>query len=157
MVVHIIAVGKLKERFWRDAEAEYVKRLQVFAKVYFHELKEEVFDVKSNSQIIKAKEAEKIKSILEKYTDAFVIMLDEKGKNFTSVEFSKKIENIKQIHSTIVLVLGGPLGLEGSIVQLSHLKLSLSSFTFTHQMARVFILEQLYRACMISAGRTYHY
>jgi 23S rRNA (pseudouridine1915-N3)-methyltransferase len=154
----LICLGKLKESFWREAEAEYLKRLQVFVKVEIVELKEESFDEKNSTEIIKSKEAEKIKSALEKTKDAVVIVLDEHGKQFSSVAFSKHLfELVNRGSGEFVFIIGGPLGLDDSILKIANLKLSFSSFTFTHQMIRVFLFEQIYRVMMIEAGRQYHY
>ncbi|MFA6424120.1 MAG: 23S rRNA (pseudouridine(1915)-N(3))-methyltransferase RlmH [Candidatus Magasanikbacteria bacterium] len=154
----LICLGKLKESFWREAEEEYLKRLQAFAKVEILELKEESFDEKTSSDIIKTKEAEKIKNALEKTKGAYVIVLDEHGKQFSSVDFSKKLSGLSNEGiSEIIFIIGGPRGLDQSILQLANLKLSFSAFTFTHQMMRVFLWEQIYRAFMISGGRQYHY
>ncbi len=154
----LICLGKLKESFWREAEAEYLKRLQVFAKIEIVELKEESFDEKTSPEIIKLKEAEKIKSVLDKTKDAFVIILDEHGKQFSSVAFSKHLFELANRGSgEFVFIIGGPLGLDDSILKIANLKLSFSTFTFTHQMIRVFLFEQIYRAMMIEAGRQYHY
>lgn len=154
----LICLGKLKESFWKEAEAEYLKRLQAFAKVEVIELKEESFDEKNSAEIIKIKEAEKIKSALNKIKDAFVVVLDEHGKQFSSVAFSKHLfELAGRGNGEFVFIIGGPLGLDDSILKIANLKLSFSSFTFTHQMIRVFLFEQIYRAMMIEAGRQYHY
>lgn len=156
--IKLICLGKLKESFWRDAESEYLKRLQTFAKIEIIELKEESFDEKNSPETIKSKEAEKIKNILEKNNQAFIIALDENGKQFSSKDFSKKIDGLCVNGETeILFIIGGPRGLDRSILQLAKLTLSFSSFTFTHQMIRVFLWEQLYRAFMISNGRQYHY
>ncbi len=156
--IKLVCLGKLKESFWREAEAEYLKRLQAFAKVEVIELKEESFDDKTSVEIIKSKEAEKIKSVLEKIKDTFVVVLDEHGKQFSSVAFSKYLfETIGSGTGEFVFIIGGPLGLDESILKIANLKLSFSSFTFTHQMIRVFLFEQIYRAMMIEAGRQYHY
>lgn len=154
----LICLGKLKESFWREAEAEYLKRLQAFAKVEVIELKEESFDEKTSIEIVKFKEAEKIKNALEKMKDPFVIVLDEHGKQFSSVSFSKYLfEAVNRGSGEFVFIIGGPLGLDESILKIANLKLSFSSFTFTHQMMRVFLFEQIYRTMMIEAGRQYHY
>jgi 23S rRNA (pseudouridine1915-N3)-methyltransferase len=157
ITIHLIVLGKLKETYWKEAEKEYLKRLQPFGKIIIHEIKEESFTEKDPVEFVKAKEAEKIKSTLESIKGAFVIVLDEHSKQLSSVEFSKKLEDLQHQNSTFVFVVGGPLGLANSIIDMAELKLSLSSLTFTHQMVRVILLEQLYRACMISANRKYHY
>lgn len=156
--IKLVCLGKIKEKYWQAAEAEYLKRLSAFAKVEIIELKEESFDEKIPTQMIKEKEAKLLKNALNKYQDAFLVVLDERGKQFSSVEFSKKISDLALGgNSNFVFVIGGPLGLDESIIKMAKLKLSFSFFTFTHQMVRVFLLEQIYRAFMISAGRQYHY
>lgn len=156
--IKLICLGKLKESYWREAEAEYLKRLQSFAKLEIVELKEESFDDKTPIHIIKLREAEKIKSAIEKIKDAFIIVLDEHGKQFSSVVFSNYLfDIISRGTGEFVFIIGGPLGLDESVLKIANLKLSFSSFTFTHQMMRVFLFEQVYRAMMIEAGRQYHY
>jgi len=156
--LHIITLGKLKEKYWWEAEAEYLKRLNPYFKMEIIELKEESFSEKDKPEQIKRKEAEKIKNVLEKIKGAFIIALDEHGKAFSSVQFAEQIKKITTGQTNnIIFVIGGPLGLDESILQSANLKLSLSAMTFTHQMARIFLLEQIYRAAMINAGRKYHY
>lgn len=156
--IAVVCLGKLKEKFWREAQVEYLKRLSGFAKLEIVELKEESFDGKISAQLIKEKEAQILKNALSKFQDAFVVVLDERGKQFSSVEFSKKLSDLALSGSSnFVFVIGGPLGLDESILKMAKLKLSFSTFTFTHQMIRVFLLEQVYRALMIQAGRQYHY
>ncbi len=156
--IHIITLGKLKETYWREAEQEYLKRLKPYAKIIIHELREEAFDEKSNPATIKQKEAEKIKIEIKKIKDSYIIALDERGKQFSSVEFAKQLNNraIEQPNN-LIFIIGGPLGLDKSILDLASLTLSLSPLTFTHQMTRVFLLEQIYRAQMILNNRKYHY
>jgi 23S rRNA (pseudouridine1915-N3)-methyltransferase len=87
-----------------------------------------------------------------------VIILDEHGKQFSSLDFSNKLSSlVGGGNSNLVFIIGGPRGLDDSILKLSNLKLSFSAFTFTHQMVRVFLWEQIYRAMMITSGRQYHY
>ena len=156
--IHLITLGKLKEIFWREAEAEYLKRLSSFVKLTIHELKEESFSEKDSPEIIKEREAKKIEIEIKKIPDSYSIVLDEHGKRFSSVELVRQLNaTTAQEHNTITFVIGGPLGLHESIQQRAHLNLSLSSLTFTHQMARVILLEQIYRAMMINNHRTYHY
>lgn len=154
--ITIICIGKLKESFWREAEAEYLKRLSSFAKVEIIELKEESFGEKDAPDTVRRREAEKIINALGKKRDHFIIALDEHGKQFSSMDFAQALE-APTAGPSITFVIGGPLGLDKSVLQIAKLKFSLSSLTFTHQMARVFLLEQLYRAFMITNGRKYHY
>lgn len=155
--LNLIVLGKLKEQYWREAEAEYLKRLSPFFKITITELREESFSEKDKPEIVKQKEADKILAALPK--NSFLIILDEKGKRFNSPDFAKELNNKLTIlkSNNLTMVIGGPLGLDKKILDLANLKLSLSDFTFTHQMARVFLLEQIYRATMINTGKKYHY
>lgn len=156
--INIITVGKLKEAYWREAAEEYTKRLRPFAKIEIVEIKEETFDEKSNPEIIKAREAEKILAALNKIPDAFVIALDQTGKTFSSEAFSKELTQITmRSGANLAFIIGGPLGLNEKTKKLARLTCSFSALTFTHQMVRVILLEQLYRAMMIAQNRPYHY
>jgi len=157
--IHLIVLGKLKESYWKEAEAEYLKRLKPYARLTIHELKEESFDDKSNTELIKEKEMEKIKDRLSKIKNGFIIALDEHGKQLSSPEFVNTFNNNETMEqrNNLTFIIGGPLGLHASILKSANLVLSLSKMTFTHQMARVFLLEQIYRAMMIKEGRKYHY
>lgn len=150
--INFITLGKLKEKYWREAEAEYLKRMSSFAKITIHELKEESFGRKDSPDIIKRKEAEKILSTLKK-KDGLIVVLDEHGLQFSSIAFAKQIKPAGKL----IFIIGGPLGLDESILKLAGIKLSLSPMTFTHQMARVILWEQIYRAMMINSKRRYHY
>lgn len=153
--ITILAVGTIKEKYWNDALAEYKKRLQSFATLEIKELKEESAGSKDNTDVVIAKETEHIiKALPER---AFIIALDEHGIEFDSTGFSKKLDAVKQEFSHIVFIIGGAFGLHPLIFEHVNLKLSLSKSTITHQMVRVTLLEQIYRACMISAGRPYHH
>jgi len=151
--INIITLGKLKEKYWRDAEAEYLKRLSPYYKINIHEIREESFDEKSDKEKIKLTETEKILTVLKKIKAENVIILDQRGKKYSSVEFSTFIMPIPNL----VFVIGGPLGLHQTILTQAKHKISFSDLTFTHQMIRVFLLEQIYRAKTISLGKKYHY
>jgi 23S rRNA (pseudouridine1915-N3)-methyltransferase len=155
--LHLIVVGKLKDDYWKSAEAEYLKRLQPFATIIFHELKEEAFTEKDPIDYIKEKEAKKILEALEKIAPSFTIILEEKGASHSSPEFAKKLQGWIEAHHTIAIIIGGPLGLHESVRTIANTTLSLSPLTFTHQMTRVILLEHLYRAMMITSRRRYHY
>lgn len=154
--ITIVTIGKLKEQYWKDAQAEYMKRLSAFAKMEIVELKEEKFDEKDTVEIITQKEAEKILNVIPK--NSLIVALDKEGKKFSSENLAEKLNNvtIKQ-YNNITIVIGGPLGLAQSILNNSEEKWSLSDLTFTHQMVRVILLEQIYRGFMIMGGRNYHY
>ncbi|MFA6427903.1 MAG: 23S rRNA (pseudouridine(1915)-N(3))-methyltransferase RlmH [Candidatus Magasanikbacteria bacterium] len=163
--ITIISIGKLKEQYWKDAEKEYLKRLSAFAKVEIKELKEESFTEKDNVEIIKEKEAKKILSAVASAKagidalpkDSYIVVLDKEGKQFSSEELSKHISTTTEQHHNITIIIGGPLGLHNSILNLAKESWSLSKMTFTHQMTRIILLEQLYRGFMIKENRKYHY
>lgn len=153
----IICLGKLKEKYWQEAEAEYLKRLTPFVKIIIKEIKEESFKDINQADTIKTKEAEKIIHALPKEKN-HIIALDSQGQQFTSEIFAQQIFN--QPTSTgnnIVFIIGGPLGLDKSILKLADQVISFSHMTFTHQMIKIFLLEQLYRSTMIISNRQYHY
>ena len=156
MNIQIIAVGKLKEKYLQQAAAEYVKRLSAWVKVDIIELKEEKFDKKSNPLVIKQKEAKKILKILPK--PCFLVILDQKGEEFDSIQLAEKIDKqwFKQ-NLQVTLLIGGPLGLDEKILKKANVVWSLSKLTFTHQMVRITMLEQIYRAFCIIKNKRYHY
>jgi len=155
MNIHIILLGKLKEQYWRDAEAEYSKRLKPYAKLIITELKEESFRDGDSPDVVKKKEAEKINKALPEA--GLVIALHERGREFTSVDFAKFLEQKSQSGQQITFVVGGPLGLHESVLERADMQISLSKLTFPHQMLRTIFLEQLYRAGTIVAGKRYNY
>ena len=155
MKINIVTIGKLKEKYWQEAQAEYLKRLQAFAKINIIEIKEEKFNDKSNHGMIKEKEAEKILRAIPK--NSYVIILDKEGQQFTSEKLSEKIIELKNSSTEISLIIGGPLGLADNILNISKETWSFSKLTFTHQMMRVILLEQIYRGFMIAEDRKYHW
>jgi len=153
--IKIICLGKLKESYWREAEAEYLKRLGPFAKIEIIELSEISFQKNDDPEKIKKQEGE---SILKHIKDnEFVIALDERGKEKGSEELAHFLEKTGQQGQTITFIIGGPLGLSGKVLSHANLQLSFSRLTFTHQMIRVILLEQIYRAGNILMGKVYHY
>ena len=157
--IQIICVGKLKEKFFKDAIDEYSKRLSKYCKLEIIEIADEKLPAKINDSIIKEiknKECTKIKSKIK--NDSYIISLDLTGKNLSSVDFSKKLENISlNYNSSITFIIGGTLGLTEDILNISNEKLCFSSMTFPHQLIRIFLLEQLFRAFKISNNETYHW
>ena len=103
---------------------------------------------------IKTKESNNIINHIKK--DSYIIALDLTGKQFTSEEFSKKIENISMENSNITFIIGGSLGLTTELLNICDFKISFSKMTFPHQLIRVFLLEQIFRAFKIQKGETYH-
>ena len=157
--INIVCVGKIKENYLKDAISEYSKRLSKFCNLNIIELSDEKLPSKLNDSIIneiKNKECSKMIQSIKK--DSYVICLDLKGKQFTSEEFSTKLENIAlNFNSSITFIIGGTLGLNEEILSLSNEKICFSKMTFPHQLIRVFLLEQLFRAFKISNNETYHW
>lgn len=154
----IICVGKLKEKYLTDACNEYLKRLSAYQNTEVLELSEvRVYEENSISQINLAKEKEG-NNILSKIKDNdFVIALCIDGKMYDSVDFSNKIsEIIQNIRGDIIFVIGGSYGLSDNVIKRANLKLSFSKFTFPHQLMRVILLEQIYRAYKIKNKEKYH-
>lgn len=155
--INIICIGKIKEDYLKDAISEYSKRLLKYCKLTITQLPDEKIPDKINNSIseeIKSKECNNILNHLKK--DSYIICLDLQGKQFTSEEFSKKIEELSMQTSNLTFIIGGSLGLTNYLLQRSDLKICFSKMTFPHQLIRVFLLEQIFRAFKISNGETYH-
>ena len=157
--INIVCVGKIKENYLKDAISEYSKRLSRFCNLNIIELQDEKLPEKLNdSTIIEVKNKECNKIIQATKKDSYIICLDLKGKEFSSEDFSKKIENIAlNFNSSITFVIGGTLGLNEELLSLASEKICFSKMTFPHQLIRVFLLEQLFRAFKISNNETYHW
>ncbi len=158
MRVSIVCVGKLKEKYLKDACLEYIKRINRFCSIDIIEISDEKAPEKlsaSQEQEIKAKETNKILSKIR--PNSFLIVLDLQGKQLSSVEFSKRIESCMLSGSSdITFVIGGSLGLDMSVLKGNDLSICLSEMTFPHQLVRVILLEQIFRAFKIINGETYH-
>lgn len=155
--IEIICIGKLKETYLKDALNEYRKRLSRYCKLIITELPDEKIPDSLNPSLehnIKAKECTHIMNHIKK--DSYVVALDLKGKEFTSEEFSKKIENLSMETSHLTFIIGGSLGLTEELLAICNLKICFSKMTFPHQLIRIFLLEQIFRAFKISNGETYH-
>jgi 23S rRNA (pseudouridine1915-N3)-methyltransferase len=152
--IRIITLGKYKEQGFISLEKEYLKRLSSFAKVVIDELPEIGYGKNANTDQIKEKEARLIEARLPK--GAIVILLEEKGSLRTSKELASFVGRLSSLGQELVFVLGSGLGLHESLRKVSNYQLSLSPLTFTHNFARVLLLEQLYRSFMIDAQRPYH-
>ncbi|MBT4153719.1 MAG: 23S rRNA (pseudouridine(1915)-N(3))-methyltransferase RlmH [Candidatus Magasanikbacteria bacterium] len=152
--ITIIAVGKIKDAYWKDAENEYLKRLQQYAKMEIIELKEEAFTSTNERAAIQKKEA----ALIEKHIPqgARVIALSEDGKTYDSIAFAQTLDQLGQRGDHIVFIIGGPLGVFPELKK-RDLSISLSQLTFPHQMVRPMLAEQIYRACTILKKKQYHY
>ena len=153
--IKVIAVGKVKEKYYSEALNEYSKRLSRYCDIKIVEVKEENFLKEPNEaqklEILKL-ESEHIKKEIKGYLMVTAI----EGKKFSSVDFSKKIDSIKNVNGEISIVIGGSYGVDDSIKQMAQEKISFSDMTFPHTLFRVLILEQLYRAFSILNDGKYH-
>ena len=153
----LICVGRLKERYWREAAAEYEKRLTRFGRFETIELPDLPEPANSSPAIerqIRQKEGEAILAKIRE--DDVVIALCIEGKQLDSVQLSQKLGELSVSGRRVVFVIGGSLGLSEAVVSRAQMKLSFSPMTFPHQLARVMLLEQTYRAMKIAAGERYH-
>ena len=158
MKIRIICVGKLKEKYLKDAIAEYTKRLSRFATVEITELNDEKIPDNPSSpdeEKVLLNEGEKILRCIS--PGDYVISLCVEGELLSSEDFAKKLSGIALSgKSTICFVIGGSLGLHKSVKSRSDFRLSFSRMTFPHQLMRVFLTEQIYRAFKINANEKYH-
>ena len=155
--VSIICVGRLKEDYLRNGCAEYLKRLGAYSKVSVIEVSEERSgDSPSPAEIknVIDKEGKRIISKIPK--GSIVIPLCIEGKEFTSADFSRELEKISLDYSSIAFVIGGSFGLSEEVKSLGKIRLSFGKMTLPHQLARLVLLEQLYRAFSISNNSKYH-
>ncbi len=152
--IKIICLGKFKEKAYSALEKEFLKRLSPFAKVRVVELPEVPY--KSEDQIPKAKLKEAESIVKQLSDDSLVILLEEKGQLRGSVEFADFLERIGNLGQELTFVLGSGVGLDESLRPYSNYTISLSKLTFPHNLARILLEEQIYRACTIMTGKKYH-
>lgn len=153
----LITVGNLKESYWRDAVAEYEKRLSAFCKPTIVQLKETRLPENPSASEIKAALAEEGKRILEAIPPrSYTVALCIEGKQFSSEELAKKLDSALQQTASICLIIGSSHGLAEEVKSLSQLRLSVSELTFPHQMMRPLLLEVVYRCFSILHGTKYH-
>lgn len=155
--ISIICIGKIKEKYLKEGIEEYSKRLSKYCKLNITQLPDEKIPDKlypKLEQEIKEKECNNIINHIKK--DSFIIALDLKGEELSSIEFSNQLKNISMENSHITFIIGGSLGLTDNLLKMCHLKVCFSKMTFPHQLIRVFLLEQTFRAFKIQNGETYH-
>ncbi len=147
MKINLIAIGKLKEKFLVDGVNEYLKRIKIFSKIEVQEIPE-----------CRTVDEEGKKLLAKVPQNSFLIVLDVAGVELTSEKFAEKISdlNLRGI-SEITFIIGGAFGLSDEVKNFADFRLSLSKMTFTHQMARLIIVEQIYRAFKINRGENYHH
>ena len=158
MKITIITVGKIKEKYLKDAIAEYSKRLSRYCKLEILEVADEKTPDGASEIVeenIREKEGERILKLIKE--DAYVITLEISGKMLTSEELADRIETLGiQGKSHLVFVIGGSIGLGREVLRRSDYALSFSKMTFPHQLMRVILLEQIYRSYRIINGESYH-
>ena len=158
MKITVLTVGKIKEKYLRDAIAEYSKRLSRYAKLEIIEVADEKTPDNASETVetnIKNKEAERLLKYIR--DDAYLITLEIKGKQLTSEELAQKIDTLGvQGTSHIIFAIGGSLGPGEEALKPLNYALSFSKMTFPHQLMRVILLEQIYRGFKIIAGEPYH-
>lgn len=156
--INLICVGKLKENYLKDSILEYSKRLSKYCFLEITEVSDEkvpnpLFD--SEKQKIIEKESSSILSHIKE--NSYVIALDLNGKQYSSEEFSQKIENISMNYSHITFLIGGTLGMSKELLARADEMICFSKMTFPHQLIRLFLLEQLFRSFKIQHNEVYHH
>lgn len=157
-MIKIICVGKIKEQYLKDAIAEYSKRLSKFCMLDIIELPDKAIPEKTNSSIDQQIIDFESNQIIEKLPkNSYKIALDLTGKQYTSEEFATKLNDLQNYNSTISFIIGGSLGMNSELKNLCNEKISFSKMTFPHQLMRVFLLEQTFRAFKILNNEKYHH
>jgi len=156
--INIVYVGKAKESFFRDAINEYSKRLSKYCILNFIELPDKQLPSKLNDSIKNQIIDFESDQIIQKLNlGSYNIALDSHGEEFTSEEFAKLINDLQQETSEITFIIGGSLGLNDKLKNMCNKKLSFSKMTFPHQLIRIFLLEQIFRAFKINNNEKYHH
>lgn len=150
-MIKIITVGSIKEKYLKDAIEEYTKRLSKYTNIEIVEVKDE--GLVEPTKAMSLEEEKILKHINDK---DYIITLEIEGKEFTSEEFAEKLDKIQLESSNITFIIGGSYGLSQNIKDKSRLHLSFSKMTFPHQLFRVLLLEQIYRAFKINNNESYH-
>lgn len=152
--IQIITVGKLKEKWWQEAQIEYVKRLGSAFKLDISEVTPEpTSSTVSSEQSMRAEGSKILKRLPE---NSYVIALERTGREFDSPTLAAKLAELDSRGQGLTLVIGGSEGLDAAVLERADLKWSLSKLTFIHEMARIILLEQLYRSHCIMTGKKYH-
>ncbi|OUO40445.1 23S rRNA (pseudouridine(1915)-N(3))-methyltransferase RlmH [Megamonas hypermegale] len=159
MKISIVAAGKIKEKYLRDGIAEFTKRLKPFTQIEFLEINEEKMkDNPSPAEKAAVLKTEGERLLKKVPAGSYLIVLDVVGKSISSEELSQKIDTLTlNGHSHITFLIGGAFGLSQEIRDRADERISFSRMTFTHQMIRLLLIEQIYRAFKISRGEKYHW
>ena len=158
MNITVLAVGKLKEKYWKDAIEEYSKRLSRYCTFRITEVKESLLRANPSEADEEAVKTAEGRELLNKIKSSdYVITLEIKGKALSSTELAERIEELGITgKSSVVFIIGGSLGLSEEVSRRADFKLSFSAMTFSHQMMRVILLEQIYRSFKIIKNEAYH-
>ncbi len=156
MTIRLLCIGKIKEKYLWQAITDYLKRIRHYIPIEYTEIKAEKRKRTEHPELIKQRECEKIRKVLP--CQGIVIALDERGKQYSSSEFSQMIARyqVRGDVKTLTFVTGGATGLSEEFLNHAGAVLSLSKMTFPHQLCRLILVEQLYRAYTILAGEPYH-
>ena len=155
--VKLIALGTLKEAYWRDAAAEYEKRLGGFCRMEIVQLKEErLSENPTEGEIHQALEKEAEKIFAQIPPKAYRVALCVEGKQLSSEELAQALDRIGETHGEVCFIIGSSFGLSDRVKQSCQMKLSVSKLTFPHQLMRVLLLETVYRSFHILKGTRYH-
>lgn len=155
MKIKLIAIGKTDEKYLQDGIAKYLNRLKHYISFELVVINDVKIGSKPNTLLQKEKEAELFFDKIQ--PNDFVVLLDENGKSFTSVAFADYVQKRMNASTDVVFLIGGPFGFSDKIYQRANDKISLSKMTFSHQMIRLFFVEQVYRAFTIIKGEKYHH
>ncbi len=155
MKIRLISIGRTDEDYLIQGINKYLQRLQHYASFEYVAIN----DIKNGGKLPLSKlKDEEGKLILQQVRNDYMVLLDEGGRTFSSVEFSEYLQKkMNTLAGTITFVIGGPYGFSDEVYQSAHEKMSLSKMTFSHQMIRLFFVEQLYRAFTIIKGEKYHH
>jgi len=159
MTIELICIGKLKEKFFAEAVLEYSKRLSKFCRLVITQLPETRLEGSSRAQeeAVINSESRAIEAKLRPSNDSYIIALAVKGEALSSEALAERVQALQVSgKSRLVFVIGGSLGLSEELMKKCDMRLSFSEMTFPHQLMRVILLEQIYRAFKINAGETYH-
>lgn len=157
MNITVIGVGKIKEKYFTDAIDEYAKRLSRFVKINIIEVADERIPENASekeNEAVKEKEGAKILAKIPQ--DSYVVTLCIEGNELSSEDLAKKIAAVSMTASSVTFIIGGSLGLSDTVKARSSLRLSFGKMTLPHQLMRVVLLEQIYRAFKINNNETYH-
>ncbi|MDG1476372.1 MAG: 23S rRNA (pseudouridine(1915)-N(3))-methyltransferase RlmH [Vicingaceae bacterium] len=155
MKVTLITIGKTDDTYLKEGLSKYVSRLKHYVDFEIKEIPDVKLGKKQN--VVKQKELEGKEILKHISKSSFIVLLDENGREFNSLEYSQFIQKRMNTGLDLIFVIGGPFGFSKEIYEMANQKVALSQMTFSHQMVRLFFTEQLYRAFSILKGEKYHH